>query len=384
MLDQPQAPREATPPPGDIAHTGVGETPTGTGDPPTDTREPNTNDSRTPVSPTPLGTPIVNRGITVSVGRNTSVSENPSLVTTTPSDASIASNGTPFVTATPQDVSIAGNGTPFVTATPQDTSIASNGTRETAVTPVEERPTVALGQGASNGGQDETSLVATMKQLLMAHTEAIAAQTQATAAQHLPPLKPYTGEGKQVEEDGCERWIEQFEERAKIAGWNTAQQLHQLKLLLEKTALRVFRMLPDVDRNSYEQVVKALRSRFKAVDIEELCGLEFHHRVQVDETIEELGLELQSLGRKAFPSITGREFDRLLKGRFFQALHVKWQRKLAAPKTGETFQEFYDRARVLEQHEKQYAESAASRDGTRKNDRKGTGRDRPPPPPRED
>ena len=52
---------------------------------------------------------------------------------------------------------------------------------------------------------------------------------------------------------------------------------------------------------------------------------------------------------------------------------MKWQRKLAAPKTWETFQELYDRARVLEQHEKQCAESAASRDGTRKNNRKGIG-----------
>ena len=40
MLYQPQAPRETTPPPGDIAHTGVGETTTGTGDHPTVTRDP--------------------------------------------------------------------------------------------------------------------------------------------------------------------------------------------------------------------------------------------------------------------------------------------------------------------------------------------------------
>ena len=71
-----------------------------------------------------------------------------------------------------------------------------------------------------------------MARLLKAHTEAIAAQTQATAAQHLPPLKSYTGKGKQVEEDGFDHWIEQFEERARIAGWNNDQQLHQLKLLL--------------------------------------------------------------------------------------------------------------------------------------------------------
>ena len=44
-----------------------------------------------------------------------------------------------------------------------------------------------------------------MTRLLEAHTEAIAAQTQATAAQHLPPLKAFTDEGKQMEEDGFER-----------------------------------------------------------------------------------------------------------------------------------------------------------------------------------
>lgn len=76
----------------------------------------------------------------------------------------------------------------------------------------------------------ESFLVATMTRLLEAHTDAIAAQTQATAAQHLPPLKAFTGEGKQVEEDGFERWIEQLEERAKVAGWSAEQKLHQIKL----------------------------------------------------------------------------------------------------------------------------------------------------------
>ena len=227
-----------------------------------------------------------------------------------------------------------------------------------ASTPTSATPVVPPGPVLAVG---ESLLVDTMTRFLKAHTEAIAAQTQATAAQHLPPLKAYTGEGKQVEEDGFERWIEQFEERAKIASWSTEQQLHQLKLLLENTALRVYRALPPADQNNYTKIVSSLRARFKAVDIEELRGIEFHHRVQKDETIESLGLELQALGRKAFPSIQGREFDRLLKGRFFQALHVKWQRKIGAPKPSETFQELYDRARVLERHEQQYVESAASR-----------------------
>ena len=250
-------------------------------------------------------------------------------------------------------------------------SVASAGTGGSGASAGTGASGVTAGTGTPDHAEEGSqSLVATMSQLLKAHTEAIAAQTQAATAQHLPPLKPYTGEGKQIEEDGVDRWLEQFEERAKIFGWSAVQQLHQLKMLLEKTALRVFRMLPDADHSSYAKATAVLRSRFKSVDIEELRGLEFHHKVQGDESIEELRMQLQALGRKAFPSSQGREFDRLLKGRFFQALHVKWQRKLGAPKTGESFQELYDRARVLEQHERQYMESAASRsDGTKKNDR---------------
>lgn len=122
-------------------------------------------------------------------------------------------------------------------------------------------------------------------------------------------MKPYTGEGKQIEEDHFDRWLQQFKEGAKIAGWSVAQQLHQLKLLLGKTALRVFRVLPDTDRSSYKKAMDALHGCFKLVDIEELRGLEFHHKVQGDKSVEELGMVLQELGRKAFSSSHGREFD---------------------------------------------------------------------------
>ena len=71
-----------------------------------------------------------------------------------------------------------------------------------------------------------------------------------------------------------------------------------------------------------------------------------------------MGLTLQTLERRAFSSVGAKEFDRLLKGRFYQALLPKWQRKLGAPKLEESFTEFYDRACMLEQHEKQYQASA--------------------------
>ena len=80
------------------------------------------------------------------------------------------------------------------------------------------------------------------------------------------------------------------------------------------------------------------------------------------ETIEHLGIDLQSLARRAFPELRGgKEFDHLLKGWFFQTLLPKWQWKQGAPKPEETFQGLCDRARMLEIHELQYASSANAR-----------------------
>lgn len=150
-------------------------------------------------------------------------------------------------------------------------------------------------------------------------------------------------------------------------GWSEEEQLYQLKLHLDKTALEVFQMLPKQERSVFESAITALKRRFIPADIEELRGLEFHHRTQgAMETIEKLGISIQQLGHKAFPTITGKEFDRLLKGRFYQALQVKWQRKLGCPKPGEDFHDLFACARMLEEHEKQYAASAVGRTDAKK------------------
>ena len=223
---------------------------------------------------------------------------------------------------------------------------------------------------ADGGTTEPPTLMQTMTKLLQAQTQAMAAQALATAVHHLPPLPLYTGEKEQAEDEGFDRWLERFEERSALAGWTLEQKLHQLKLLLDKTAREVFRSLPEDERSNYDKATQSLKKWFRTGDIEELCGLEFHHRTQGNETVEQLGIDLQRLGRKAFPSSQGKEFDRLLKGRFFQALHVKWQRKLGAPKPQETFRELYDRARTLEQHEKQYAASAASKSDTHRSNKR--------------
>lgn len=221
----------------------------------------------------------------------------------------------------------------------------------------------------TDGETGHSALLEKVTQLLKAQTEAMTAQAQAAAVQHLPAFHCYTGEDDQTDNEVFDRWLERFEERAKLAGWNKEQKLYQLKLHLDLTALQVFRMLPEAERTSYDEAIKALKKRFRPVDIEELRGLEFHTRVQGDESIEKLGINIQKLGHKAFPTMKGKEFDRI-KGRFFQALHVKWQRKLEAPRPTESFNELYDRARMLERHEKQYAASAAARGDTRSTGKK--------------
>ena len=152
----------------------------------------------------------------------------------------------------------------------------------------------------------------------------------------------FTGENIKTEDEGFDKWFELFEERAQFAGWKPEQKLYQLKVHLDKTAQQIVKMMPDDERKSFDKVVDHLKKRFRPIDIAELRGLEFHQKSQGDDSVEQLGLDFQTLGRRAFPSVGAKEFDRMLKGRFYQALLPKWQRKLGAPKLEESFTELYD------------------------------------------
>ena len=209
-------------------------------------------------------------------------------------------------------------------------------------------------------------LVQSMAQLMQAQTNMLTAHAQAVAMQNLRVIPPFTGEDPKGDEDNFEKWLELLEERGRIARWSKEQYLCQLRTHLTQTAQQIFRMLSEEERKSYDLAVTALKKRFRPIDIEELRGLDFHQKMQDSETIEQLGIDLQSLARRAFPELRGgKEFDRLLKGRFFQALLPKWQRKLGAPKPEESFAELYDRARMLEKREVQYSDSANVRKDTK-------------------
>ena len=113
----------------------------------------------------------------------------------------------------------------------------------------------------------QTQLMRIVTELLQAQSQAIASRAQAVAVQHLPSPSSYTGEGDQARDDTFDHWFEHFEERAKLAGWNSEQKFCKLKLLLDTTAHCVFRTLSETEHASYEQATQALQRRFRPVDI---------------------------------------------------------------------------------------------------------------------
>ena len=189
---------------------------------------------------------------------------------------------------------------------------------------------------------------------------------------------PFTGEGEDVVEDHFDKWVE---ERAKFAGWGPEDQLYHLKIHLDKTALEIFRNLPDSSKTTAESAIAALKKCFKPGGMEELRGLEFHRRVQGNETV---GSQYPTPWSESLPSISGKDFDRLLKGRFYQALKVMWQKKLGPPKAEESFHDLLSRV-MFEEYEKQYHESAKIREPNpeRHKTKSSNGR-RPPPPAKSD
>ena len=81
----------------------------------------------------------------------------------------------------------------------------------------------------------------TLTQLMTVQSDAMTAQAKAIAVQSLPSLACYTGEGCDASDDGLDRWLERFRERTGFAGWSVEEELYQLKLHLDKTALDVYR-----------------------------------------------------------------------------------------------------------------------------------------------
>ena len=261
------------------------------------TSGPGATDGGTPVSG---DTPPVTLDSTAATFDSTAVTSDSTVV---PSDSTAVTSNSTAVT--------------IVTSAPvaSGLTVASTGGTGVATTtsPIASTTVVTAGSSVPIASMGSAEMIV---KLFESQSQLLAAQVQAAS---LPPLSTFEG---QPEVDGVEfdQWLERFEERARLARWTEDTKLCQLRAHLSKVAGQVFQMLAKEDKSSYARAISVLKSRFRSVEIEELKGLEFHSRVQTDESIERLGMDLQKLGRKAFSSTEGKEFDRLLKGRFYQAL----------------------------------------------------------------
>ena len=79
----------------------------------------------------------------------------------------------------------------------------------------------------------------------------MAAQIEAIATNSVPPLKMFSGDDVHTEDGSFDRWLQQFEGRAKAASWNGKQKLFQIKSHLEKMAAHVVRRMPSEERPKY-------------------------------------------------------------------------------------------------------------------------------------
>ena len=99
----------------------------------------------------------------------------------------------------------------------------------------------------------------------------------------------------------------------------------------------------------------------RQLDIEELLGLDSIIRLKVWSNLCGATWYLATAAGTESISFHVRQGVRQTSGGggggggFFQALNVKWQHRLGAPRPDETFYTLYDRARALEYREKQYS-----------------------------
>ena len=60
-------------------------------------------------------------------------------------------------------------------------------------------------------------------QLLQARRDMMTAQIEAIATNSVPPLKLFSGGNVNTEDGRFDRWLEQFDDKAKAANWNENQ-----------------------------------------------------------------------------------------------------------------------------------------------------------------
>ena len=149
-----------------------------------------------------------------------------------------------------------------------------------------------------------------------------------------------------------ERFLDHFDVIAKANGWSEAAQILQMPTGLTGAAFDFYRRLLPEERDTVTKLKTALANEFGAGALESDYALMFAgRRRQLRESLPDFGEALKDLARKAYPSFTTDQLEKLCKTNFInggldELLRVQLLVGTGADK--ESYRDLISRARRLE------------------------------------
>ena len=155
----------------------------------------------------------------------------------------------------------------------------------------------------------------------------------ASSASLLPQITHFSGDQKDGET--FEDWLEHLESVGTLAGWNDHYKLVHLTSALRGTAKSFYRSCAPVQRSNYQELVTALKKRFKPVVLTAVQSQLFHSRRQGQkESVDDFAQDLRKLHAKAYATSTSANLEAekvgqiVLVNQFISGLRPELQRKL--------------------------------------------------------
>lgn len=155
--------------------------------------------------------------------------------------------------------------------------------------------------------------------------------------------------------DGLEdvkRFLDHFDVVAQANRWSDEIQTLQLPTALTGMAFDFYRRLSAVDKKTITNLKAALEKEFGACALEsDYARLFVSRRRQVGESLADFAEALKSLGRKAYPSFSDQQLDKLCQSHFINGGLTETLRVhlLVGATEQESYRELVARARRLEQ-----------------------------------
>ena len=172
----------------------------------------------------------------------------------------------------------------------------------------------------------------------------------------LPALATFNGED--TEDVGSfSRWLHKLERAAELYKWTDREKLIQFELLLTGRAEKIYELLSDSVKESFQTATEALHKRLTPVRREALVSAQLMRRRQQNtETVDQFAQDFEKLFDQSYGQRAGMDEESrsmLKRDLFVQGLLLKWQEKVLP--SAETFTDALHQARVMEEQARQLA-----------------------------